>query len=380
MNFDFLPVSKEEMQARDWHYYDFLLISGDAYVDHPSFGSTVIGRVLQKEGYRVAMLPQPDWRNPDAFTALGKPRYGAMVAAGNIDSMIAHYTAAKKRRHNDAYSPGGKAFLRPDRATIVYAKEIRKAYPGIPLIIGGLEASLRRFAHYDYWDDKVRPSILLESGADLLVYGMGERATRDIAARLSKKESVSKLQDIKSTCFLAQEIADCQFPYIRCDSFELVSKNKKAYATANWIQYIEHDPIRGKAVLQTHGERILVVNPPAMPLNTRELDEVAELPYMRTYHPMYQKQGGVPGIEEVQFSVTHNRGCFGACKFYSLAFHQGRMVTSRSHESIIREVTELTKHPDFKGYIHDVGGLRPISVSHHVKSSSKQDCVSIVTA
>jgi len=356
MNSDFLPITKEEMVARDWHYYDFLIITGDAYVDHPSFGPAIIGRVLEKEGYRVAILPQPDWRKPESFTALGRPRYGVFVSAGNLDSMVAHYTASKKRRHDDAYSPGNRAGLRPDRATIVYANRIREVYGDIPLIIGGLEASLRRFAHYDYWDDQVRRSVLFDAQADLLTYGMGERATREIAARLAAKVPVREIRDVKGTCYAAKEEGDCAFPFVRCSSFEEVTKDKRAYAASNWIQYQEHDPVRGKAVLQPHGPQILVVNPPAMPLSTKELDEVAEYPFLRAYHPSYEKQGGVPAIEEVQFSVTHNRGCFGACNFCSLAFHQGKMISSRSHESIIREVTELTKHSDFKGYIHDVGG------------------------
>lgn len=356
MNFEFMPVSKQDMEARDWHYYDFLLITGDAYVDHPSFGTAIIGRVLQQEGYRVAILSQPDWKRPQSFTALGRPRYGVMIAAGNIDSMVAHYTAAKKRRHDDAYSPGGRAGLRPDRATIVYANRIREVYGDIPLIIGGLEASLRRFAHYDYWDDKVRRSVLLDAQADLLTYGMGELATREIAARLAAKVPVRDIRDVRGTCFLAKAESECAYPFVSCASFEEVVKDKRAYAVANWTQYQEHDPVRGKAVIQPHGDVFLVVNPPAMPLSTQEMDQVAELPYMRTYHPMYETQGGVSAIEEVQFSVTHNRGCFGACNFCSLAFHQGRMITSRSHESLVREVTALTKHPDFKGYIHDVGG------------------------
>ena len=356
MQTDFLPISKADMKARDWHYYDFLLVTGDAYVDHPSFGTSILGRILEQAGYRVAMLSQPDWKRPEAFTELGRPRYGVFVGGGNIDSMVAHYTAAKKRRHDDAYSPGSRWGLRPDRATIVYANRIREVFGDIPLVIGGLEASLRRFAHYDYWDDKVRRAILVDAQADLLVYGMGERATLEIAAKLAAKVPVGEIRDVRGTAFAARSAEDCLYPYVRCRSFEEVSGDKRAYAEANRIQYDEHDPIRGKAILQPHGESILVVNPPALPLHTKELDQVAELPYMRAVHPSYASQGGVPAIEEVQFSVTHNRGCFGACKFCSLAFHQGRMVTSRSHESLIREVTALTKHPDFKGYIHDVGG------------------------
>ncbi|MCC8122904.1 MAG: YgiQ family radical SAM protein [Oscillospiraceae bacterium] len=353
---DFLPVSAADMKARGWEDYDFLLITGDAYVDHPSFGTAIIGRVLEAEGYRVAILAQPDWRKPSAFTALGRPRFGVLISAGNIDSMVAHYTTAKKRRHDDAYSPGRKAGLRPDRATIVYANRIREVFGDIPLIIGGLEASLRRFAHYDYWEDAVRRSILFDAQADLLTYGMGETATREIAARLAAGTPPREMTDIKGTCFVAKNPAACAYPKVEVPSFEQVVQDRRAYAEANIVEYDEHDPVRGRAVLQRHGDRILIVNPPAMPLTAAELDFVAELPYQREPHPMYAAQGGVPAIEEVRFSVTHNRGCFGACNFCSLAFHQGRMVTARSHESLIREVTALTKHPGFKGYIHDVGG------------------------
>lgn len=352
----FLPVSVEDMGRRGWDSYDFLLITGDAYVDHPSFGPAVIGRVLEAEGYRVAVLAQPDWRRLSSFTALGQPRLGVLISAGNIDSMVAHYTVAKKRRHDDAYSPGRKAGLRPDRATIVYSNKVREAFGDLPIVIGGLEASLRRFAHYDYWEDKVRRSILFDAQADLLTYGMGETATREIAARLASGTPVSEITDVRGTCFIGHSPADCAYPIVECPAFETVCGDKREYARANMIQYDEHDPVRGRAVLQRHGNQLLVVNPPAMPLTREELDFVAELPYVREPHPMYDDRGGVPAIEEVRFSVTHNRGCFGACNFCSLAFHQGRIITSRSHESVIREVTALTKHPGFKGYIHDVGG------------------------
>lgn len=352
----FLPVSAADLAVRGWDSYDFLIITGDAYVDHPSFGCAIIARVLEAEGYRVAVLAQPDWRKPSSFTALGRPRLGVMIAAGNIDSMVAHYTAAKKRRSDDAYSPGHKAGLRPDRATIVYANRIREVFGDIPVVIGGLEASLRRFAHYDYWEDKVRRAILFDAQADLLTYGMGETATREIAARLASGTPPGEIRDVRGTCFAAQTPADCVYPMVEVPSYEAVATHTRAYAEANMVEYDEHDPIRGRAVLQRHGSRILVVNPPALPLTAAELDFVAELPYMREPHPMYDALGGVPAIEEVRFSVTHNRGCFGACNFCSLAFHQGRMVTARSHESVVREVTALTRHPGFKGYIHDVGG------------------------
>jgi len=351
----FLPVSKADMEARDWWYYDFLVVTADAYIDHPSFGTAIIARVLEDEGYRVAVLAQPDWHSADAFRAMGKPRYGVLIGGGNIDSMVAHYTAAKKRRSTDAYSPGNKMGLRPDRPTIVYANRAREAFPGTPIVIGGLEASLRRFAHYDYWDDKVRRSILFDAQADLLVYGMGERATRAIAKRLSKGEGVDSITDVPGTAYAAKKAVEGD-KCVTVPSYERVVENKRDYAVATKIEYEEHDAIRGKTICQRHGEEWLIVNPPAKPLNTQELDAVSALPYAREVHPMYDALGGVAAIEEVRFSVAHNRGCFGGCNFCSLAFHQGRMVTSRSHESVLREVESFTKDPLFKGYVHDVGG------------------------
>ena len=371
-NLEFLPVSKDEMIERGWWWYDFLLVTGDAYVDHPSFGAAVIGRVLEAEGYRVAVLAQPDWHSAADFAAFGRPKLGVLIGAGNLDSMVAHYTAAKKRRGEDFYSPGKKAGLRPDRATIVYSNRAREAFgPDVPIIIGGLEASLRRFAHYDYWDDKVRRSILADSGADMLVYGMGEYAEREIAKRLKKKIPVSEMTDIKGTAYLTHDPGKCAFESVTLPSFADVCESKRFYADATRIEYAEHDPVRGRAMIQEHDGRYLVVNPPAMPLTTKELDFVAELPYTKTYHPIYEPLGGVPAIEEVRFSVIHNRGCFGGCNFCALAFHQGRMVTSRSHESLIREVTELTKFPDFKGYINDVGGPSANFRHHSCKKQAK---------
>ena len=349
---EFLPVSKEDMAARGWWWYDFLLVTGDAYVDHPTFGAAVIGRVLEAEGYRVAVLAQPDWHSAEAFAAMGRPKLGVLIGAGNLDSMVAHYTAARRRRSEDFYSPGKRAGLRPDRAVIVYANRAREAFPDCPIVIGGLEASLRRFAHYDYWDDAVRRSVLVDSGADLLVYGMGETATREIAAALKKKRPVSEITDVRGTAYLTRTPPEgLQLP-----SFEQVRDNKRLYARAAMAEYTEHDPIRGRTLLQRHGDRTLVVNPPAMPLDGKALDAVAELPYTRTYHPMYAALGGVPAIDEVRFSITHNRGCFGGCNFCALAFHQGRMVTARTEESVVREAEALTHLPDFKGYISDVGG------------------------
>ena len=344
------------MLDRGWYYYDFLLVTGDAYVDHPSFGVAVIGRVLEAEGYRVAVLAQPSFRDPSEFTAMGCPRYAALLTAGNLDSMVAHYTAAKKPRRDDYYSPGKKAGLRPDRAIIVYSKLIREAFPGLPIVIGGLEASLRRFAHYDYWDDEVRRPILFDSGADLLVYGMGESAIIKIAKRFSSKEEVGSITDIRGTAFIASDTSSCKFPSVTCPSYNDVSENKNAYARAAMIQYNEHDPVRGGAVVQHCDGLALIVNPPSPTLSTAELDRIYGLPFTREVHPMYRKSGGVPAIDEVRFSVIHNRGCFGACNFCALSFHQGRMVASRSHDSVIREVKGFINHPEFKGNIHDVGG------------------------
>ena len=351
----FLPVSREDMEQRDWWYYDFLVVTADAYVDHPSFGTAIIARVLENEGYRVAVLAQPDWHSAEAFRAMGKPRYGVFIGGGNIDSMVAHYTAAKKRRSTDAYSPGNKMGLRPDRPTIVYANRAREAFGNLPIIIGGLEASLRRFAHYDYWDDKVRRAILLDAQADLLVYGMGERATREIAARLARGEKVDTITDVRGTAFAANDTT-CAFESVSVPSFEAVVADKRDYAVATKIEYEEHDCIRGKAITQRHGDKVVIVNPPQKPLSREELDAVYALPFAREVHPMYDELGGVAAIEEVRFSVAHNRGCFGGCNFCSLAFHQGRMITSRSHESVLAEVEGFTRDPKFKGYVHDVGG------------------------
>ena len=351
----FLPVSKEDMTARGWECADFVYVSGDAYVDHPSFGASIITRVLENAGFRVAVLAQPDWRSDRDFTRFGRPRLGFLVSSGNIDSMVAHYTAAKKKRSDDAYSPGGKAGFRPDRAVIVYCNKIREIYGDIPIVIGGLEASLRRFAHYDYWDDKIRRSILFDSQADLLSFGMGERSMVEIAKLLDEGVSVSDIRDVRGTCY-SVDVRETPYIGAECPSFENVCNSKKEYAVSCRIQQDEQDFFRGKAIKQRHGNRMLVQNPPAIPLSQEELDEVYALPYMRTYHPMYEKDGGIPGIEEVRFSVSHNRGCFGACNFCSLAFHQGRYITTRSKDSVVAEAKLLTELPDFKGYIHDIGG------------------------
>lgn len=353
----FLPVSAGEMEARGWDGYDFLIINGDAYVDHPSFGGVVIARCLEAEGFRVAYLPQPDWHSAEAIRAMGRPRLGVMLSAGNLDSMVAHYTAAQKRRRQDFYSPGCQAGLRPDRAVIVYANRAREAFGrDTPVIIGGLEASLRRFAHYDYWENKVRRSVIFDAKADLLVYGMGEAASLEIARRLAAGIPCAEMTDIRGVGYVTSSVDACPFPRMEIPSYEECLESKEAYARANEAEYEEHDPVRGKALLQRHGNRWLVVNPPQMPLSQRELDRVAELPYVREYHPMYEAMGGVPSLGEVKFSIIHNRGCIGGCNFCALAFHQGRMMTCRSHESVLREAALLTKKPDFKGYINDVGG------------------------
>lgn len=354
MQTQFLPISREDMQARGWDQVDFVYVTGDAYVDHPSFGAAIITRVLEAGGYKVAVLSQPHTDSQTDFQRFGRPRLGFFVSSGNIDSMVAHYSVAKKRRNTDAYSPGGKIGKRPDRAVIVYCKMIREAFGDIPIVIGGLEASLRRFAHYDYWDNKIRPSILFDSGADLISYGMGEKQTLEIANRLNAGESIHTLHDILGTCY-AVSVEETPF-CTECPSYENVVKSKREYAISCRIEQDEQDHIRGKILRQRHGKMMLVQNPPMPPLTRAELDEVYALPYTRQYHPIYEKDGGVPGIEEVKFSITHNRGCFGACNFCSLAFHQGRYVTSRSKESILEEAKRITQMPDFKGYIHDIGG------------------------
>lgn len=342
---------------RGWYYYDFLLITGDAYVDHPSFGTAVISRVLEKQGFRVAILSQPDWHDTSAFLAMGRPRFGVLINSGNIDSMVAHYSVAKRRRSRDAYTPGGLMGKRPDRAVIVYANRAREAFPGTAIVIGGIEASLRRFAHYDYWDDAVRRSILEDSGADLLSYGMGERSMTEIALRLKKGEAPDQIRDVRGTCFLAGDAEACVFPgAVKLPSFEQVRDDKTAYAKAAFLQENENDFVRGRALVQPTGKRFLIQNPPSPPLEGQELDGVFDLPYARWYHPDYEAMGGVAAIEEVRFSIIHNRGCFGACNFCALALHQGRYVSARSQQSILREAERIVADPDFKGYIHDVGG------------------------
>ncbi|MBQ3151001.1 MAG: YgiQ family radical SAM protein [Clostridia bacterium] len=381
MNDRFLPVSKKDMDERHWDRPDFVYVTGDAYVDHPSFGVAILSRLLESKGFRVAILAQPDYRSPDDFMRFGRPRLGFLVTSGNIDSMVAHYTVAKRRRNEDLYSPGGKTGLRPDRALIVYCSRIRQAYGDIPIIIGGLEASLRRFAHYDYWDDAVRKSILIDSGADLLSYGMGERSILRIAQLLDKGIPVNKLRDIRGTVYLADADDKIHFESVGGFNYDSLKHDKRLYARAFSLQYREQDAVNGKAITEIYGNKILVQNPPAFPLEREELDEIYALPFTRNYHPMYEPLGGVPAIEEVKFSITHNRGCFGGCNFCALAFHQGRSVRSRSIESVVREAEEITKMPDFKGFIHDVGGptanFRYPSCEHQIKNGvcSNKKCL-----
>ena len=355
----FLPLTKKEMKQRGWDTADIIIVTGDAYVDHPSFGTAIISRVLESAGFKVCIISQP--KSDEDYKRFGAPRLAFFVNSGNIDSMVAHYTAAKRKRSDDAYTPGGKAGARPDRAVIVYSKALRRIFgDDMPICIGGIEASLRRFAHYDYWDDAVKPSILIDSTADLLMFGMGEKHVVEIAQRLNSGENIHDMHDILGTCY-AVDTRDYTVQSAKeCPSFEAVSENsekgKRKYAESTYIQQTEHDAVRGRTVIQRHGNKIVVQNPPMPPLTSEEMDAVYSLPFMRDYHPSYEALGGVPGIEEVKFSVIHNRGCFGACNFCALAYHQGRQVTSRSHESVIQEVEKITEMPDFKGYIHDVGG------------------------
>ncbi len=351
---EFQPISREDMLQKGWQYVDFAVVTGDCYVDHPSFGTAIIARLLEDEGFKVGIIARPDTTDPLAFEVFGKPRYRFFVGSGVIDSMVLNYTVAKRRRSVDLYAPKDYPASRPDRALTVYSNMIRKTYPDSPIIIGGIEASLRRFAHYDYWDDKIRPSVLVDCKADLLSYGMGEKQTVEIAKRLKKGEKISELTDIKGTCYLADNVEGISG--IRLHSYAKTLENKVAFAKDCKIQLDEQDYVIGKTLIQAHGDKFVVQNPPMPPLQTEELDRVYELPYTRTYHPVYEPYGGVDAIKEVRFSITHNRGCFSACNFCALNFHQGRCVTSRSERSVLEEAKMLTTLPDFKGYIHDVGG------------------------
>ena len=351
----FLPICKKDMIERGWDELDFIVVTADAYVDHHSFGTAIISRVLENAGYKVGIIAQPDWKSTDDFTKLGRPRLGFLVNGGNMDSMVNHYTVSKKLREKDFYSPGAKMGLRPDRATIVYCNKIREAFKNATIIIGGIEASLRRFAHYDYWSDRVRKSILIDSGADLLVYGMSEKQIVEVANNLNDGLQVQYIRHISGTCYIVDDLENV-YDYIEIPSYKEVCEDKETYAKAFKIQYEEQDPIRGKTIVQKHANKYLVQNKPEMTLTREELDEVYALGYQKDYHPSYKKFGGIPAIEEVKFSLVSSRGCFGNCSFCAITFHQGRIVQSRSQESIIQEAEEITKFEDFKGYIHDVGG------------------------
>ncbi len=353
----FLPVSKADMQERGIIQLDFVYVTGDAYVDHPSFGHAIISRVLEAHGYQVGILAQPDWKNPDSITALGRPRLGFLVTSGNMDSMVCHYSVSKKRRSTDAYTPGGVMGKRPDYATSVYCRLIRSIYPDIPIIIGGIEASLRRLAHYDYWSNKVKRSILLDSGADLISYGMGERSIVEIADALASGIAVRDITFINGTVFRTKDKELASWDAIELPRFEEVRSDKTAYAQSFYTQYCNTDPFSGKRLYEPYPYGTFIVqNPASRPLSQMEMDDIYALPYMRTYHPSYKAAGGVPAISEVKFSLASSRGCFGGCNFCALTFHQGRIIQSRSHDSIVSEAEMLVKQPDFKGYIHDVGG------------------------
>ncbi len=353
---DFLPVSKKDMNNRGWTECDFVYVTGDAYVDHSSFGPAIISRVLEAHGYKVGMIPQPDWKNKESITVLGRPRLGFLVSAGNMDSMVNHFTVNKKRRSEDAYSPGGKAGMRPDYATVVYCNLIKQTYKDVPIIIGGIEASLRRLSHYDYWSDKIKHSVLIDSGADIISYGMGEHSIVEIADALNSGIAVGDITYVKGTVYKTKSL-DNVYDYIQLPDFDTVSTDKIEYAKSFKVQHQNTDPYTAKTLVEKVKEKMYVVqNPPALPLTTQEMDDIYALPYTGKYHPMYEKEGGIPALSEIKFSITSNRGCFGGCSFCALTFHQGRIVQTRSPESIIEEALRMTKDPDFKGYIHDVGG------------------------
>ncbi|MEG0167015.1 MAG: YgiQ family radical SAM protein [Ruthenibacterium sp.] len=355
LNNEFLPLHHADMRARDWQYLDFVVVTGDAYVDHPSFGAAIISRLLEAKGYRVGILSQPDFSSCESMREFGRPRYAFMIGGGNVDSMVAHYSVAKNKRDVDEYTAGGIAGKRPDRSASVYTQMAKEAYPDVPVILGGLEASLRRFAHYDYWMDTVLPSIVESSGADIVSFGMSEHQTVEIARRLVAGEKASDMKDIAGTCYLA-DFADLPTSYAECSSFTKVSTDKVAYAKACRIQMDNQDVVTAKPIVQKQNKRYLVQNIPATPLTRSELDAVYALPFTRRYHPSYEALGGVPALEEVEFSIIQNRGCFGGCNFCAITLHQGRRVTSRSADSIVAEGEMMTHAKGFKGYIHDVGG------------------------
>ena len=353
----FLPMNKKEMKERGWEQADFVYICGDAYVDHPSFGAAIITRLLEDAGYKVAFIAQPDWNDESSIAVCGEPRLAFIVSAGNMDSMVNHYTSFKKRRHQDAYTPGGGFSGRPNRPTIVYSNLIRKTYKKTPILLGGIEASLRRLAHYDYWSDKVKRSVLLDSGADLLMYGMGEHSILEIAEALDSGIAVQDITYIRGTVFKCRDLEELSGDYELLPSYEEITESKETFAQSYYRQYVNTDAITAKRLVEPYKKKeYLVQNPPSLPLTQEEMDHVYELPYMRAWHPSYDKLGGVPALKEIKFSLTSNRGCFGGCSFCALTFHQGRRIQVRSQESIIKEAELIIKDPDFKGYIHDVGG------------------------
>lgn len=358
------------MIKRGWEQADFVFVTGDAYVDHPSFGPAIISRLLERYGYKVCIIAQPDWKDDGSIDVFGRPRLGFLVCGGNMDSMVNHYSVSKKRRQRDAYSPGGKMGMRPDYATVVYCNLIRRTYKDVPIIIGGIEASLRRLAHYDYWSDKLKRSILLDSSADILSYGMGEHSMVAIAEALDSGIAVKDITYVRGTCYKTKDISGI-LDAVRLPDYDELTSDRLKYAESFYTQYINTDPYSAKALIEGYGSRGYVVqNPPAYPLTEMEMDDIYELPYMNNYHPVYEAAGGIPAISEIKFSLTSNRGCFGGCSFCALTFHQGRIVQTRSHESLVREARKMTKDPDFKGYIHDVGG--PTANFRH-KACEKQE-------
>ena len=367
----------EDMKKRGWTQADFVFVIGDAYVDHPSFGTAIISRLLERYGYKVCMIAQPDWKNDKSIDVFGRPRLGFLVCGGNMDSMVNHYSVSKKRRQKDAYSPGGQMGLRPDYATTVYCNLIRRTYKDVPIIIGGIEASLRRMAHYDYWSDKLKHSILVDSSADILSYGMGEHSMIEIAEALDSGIDVKDITFVRGTCYRTKDISGVPEDSIILPDYDSLSKDRLEYARSFYTQYINTDPYSAKTLVEGYGNRGYVVqNPPAYPLTQMEMDDVYDLPYMNNYHPIYEEAGGIPAISEIKFSLTSNRGCFGGCSFCALTFHQGRIIQTRSHESLIKEAERMTHDPDFKGYIHDVGG--PTANFRH-KSCAKQDKYGVCT-
>ena len=367
----------EDMKKRGWTQADFVFVIGDAYVDHPSFGPAIISRLLERYGYKVCMIAQPDWKNDKSIDVFGRPRLGFLVCGGNMDSMVNHYSVSKKRRQKDAYSPGGQMGLRPDYATTVYCNLIRRTYKDVPIIIGGIEASLRRMAHYDYWSDKLKHSILVDSSADILSYGMGEHSMIEIAEALDSGINVKDITFVRGTCYRTKDISGVPEDSIILPDYDSLSKDRLEYARSFYTQYINTDPYSAKTLVEGYGNRGYVVqNPPAYPLTQMEMDDVYDLPYMNNYHPIYEEAGGIPAISEIKFSLTSNRGCFGGCSFCALTFHQGRIIQTRSHESLIKEAERMTHDPDFKGYIHDVGG--PTANFRH-KSCAKQDKYGVCT-